>query len=265
MPPCQTIVLLTDHPVPPQLPWLEPEDPLPHPTAAWGLNDPAPGLLAAGGALGVPNLCAAYGQGSFPWYGPGQPILWWAPDPRMVLPVSEFRLHRSLRKTLKAFRSNPACEIRVDSAFHAVITACATQERDGQAGTWIVPEMIAAYTALHTAGYAHSIETWVNGELMGGLYCVALGRAVFGESMFAHATDASKIALSALVCLCRHNGVELIDCQQNTQHLASLGGREISRAHFLIHTERARQQPDPRWTFDPVYWNELLPSTLPKA
>ncbi|MDP3228319.1 MAG: leucyl/phenylalanyl-tRNA--protein transferase [Acidovorax sp.] len=251
--------------MPPQLPWLEPEDPLPLPAAAWGPNDPAPGLLAAGGALGVTNLCAAYSQGSFPWYGPGQPILWWAPDPRMVLPVSEFRLHRSLRRTLQAFRSNPDCEIRVDSAFQAVITECATQERDGQAGTWIVPEMIAAYTALHTSGYAHSIETWVNGKLMGGLYCVALGRAVFGESMFAHATDASKIALSALVCLCRHHGVELIDCQQNTQHLASLGGREISRAQFLIHTERARQQPSPLWTFDPVYWNELLPSTPPKA
>ena len=183
----------------------------------------------------------------------------------MVLPVSEFRLHRSLRKTLQAFRSNPDCEIRVDSAFHDVITACATQERGGQAGTWIVPEMVAAYTALHTSGYAHSIETWVNGKLMCGLYCVALGRAVFGESMFAHATDASKIALSALVCLCRHHGVELIDCQQNTQHLASLGGREISRAQFLIHTEHARQQPAPLWMFDPVYWNELLPSTLPKA
>lgn len=251
--------------MPPQLPWLEPEDPLPHPSDAWGPHDPAPGLLAAGGALSVSTLCAAYAQGTFPWYGPGQPILWWAPDPRMVLPVSEFRLHRSLRKTLQAFRNRPDCEIRVDSAFHDVITACATKERDGQAGTWIVPEMVDAYEALHRAGYAHSIETWINGKLVGGLYCVALGRAVYGESMFAHATDASKIALSALVCLCRRHGIQIIDCQQNTQHLASLGGREISRAQFLTEVDRARKQHAPLWTFEPVYWNELLPSTSPKA
>ncbi|MFN7156021.1 MAG: leucyl/phenylalanyl-tRNA--protein transferase [Acidovorax sp.] len=251
--------------MPPQLPWLEPEDPLPHPSDAWGLHDPAPGLLAAGGALSVSTLCAAYAQGTFPWYGPGQPILWWAPDPRMVLPVSEFRLHRSLRKTLQAFRNHADCEIRVDSAFRDVITACANKERDGQAGTWIVPEMVDAYEALHRAGYAHSIETWINGKLVGGLYCVALGRAVYGESMFAHATDASKIALSALVCLCRRHGIQIIDCQQNTQHLASLGGREISRAQFLTEVDRARKQPAPLWTFEPVYWNELLPSTSPKA
>ena len=251
--------------MPPQLPWLEPDDPLPPPAHAWGPTDPAPGLLAAGGALSVSHLCAAYAQGTFPWYGPGQPILWWAPDPRMVLPVAEFRLHRSLRKTLQAFRNHPHCEIRVDSAFAQVIAACAAKERNGQAGTWIVPEMVAAYTALHTAGYAHSIETWIDGELVGGLYCVALGSAMFGESMFAHATDASKIALSALVCLCRRHGITMIDCQQNTQHLASLGGREISRATFLEHVEQARQQPSPPWTFEPVYWNELLPSTLPKA
>ena len=251
--------------MPPQLPWLEPEDPLPHPSDAWGPHDPAPGLLAAGGALSVSTLCAAYAQGTFPWYGPGQPILWWAPDPRMVLQVSEFRLHRSLRKTLKAFRNHADCEIRVDSAFSDVITACATKERDGQAGTWIVPEMVDAYEALHRAGYAHSIETWINGKLVGGLYCVALGRAVYGESMFAHATDVSKIALSALVCLCRRHGIQIIDCQQNTQHLASLGGREISRAQFLTEVDRSRKQPAPLWTFEPVYWNELLPSTSPKA
>ncbi len=251
--------------MPSQLPWLEPEDPFPHPSGAWGSNDPAPGLLAAGGRLSARNLCAAYAQGTFPWYGPGQPILWWAPDPRMVLPVSEFRLRRSLRKTLQAFRNCADCEIRVDSVFHDVITACATTERDGQAGTWIVPDMVAAYTALHASGHAHSIETWVNGRLVGGLYFVALGRAVFGESMFAHATDASKIALSALVCLCRHHSIKMIDCQQNTQHLASLGGREISRAQFLTEVDHARKQPAPLWTFEPVYWNQLLPSTSPEA
>lgn len=248
--------------MPPQLPWLEPEDPLPHPDAAWGEGDPAPGLLAAGGALDVPHLHAAYAQGTFPWYGPGQPILWWAPDPRMVLHVAEFKLHRSLRRTLQAFRANPRAEVRIDTAFADVIAACATKERDGQAGTWIVPEMIAAYTRLHGAGYAHSVETWVDGRLVGGLYCVAIGQAVFGESMFAHATDASKIALAALVAVCRHHGVKLIDCQQNTRHLASLGGREIPRNTFLAHLQQAKGLPAPVWQFDPVYWTELLPSTV---
>lgn len=262
---CRTIAVFPTIAMPPQLPWLEPEDPLPAPAAAWGPNDPAPGLLAAGGALDVAHLCAAYGQGTFPWYGPGQPILWWAPDPRMVLPVSEFRLHRSLRKVLRAFRSEARCEIRVDHAFQEVISACASKEREGQAGTWIVPEMVEAYSRLHAAGHAHSVETWINGELVGGLYCVALGRAVFGESMFAHTTDASKIALSALVSLCRHHGIEIIDCQQNTRHLASLGGREIPRAEFLRHIEEARCQPPIPWEFETVYWDELLPSRTFKA
>ena len=215
--------------MPAQIPWLEPRDPFPPPSSAWGPDDPAPGLLAAGGALDVPHLRAAYAQGTFPWFSPGQPILWWAPDPRMVLPVAEFKLHRSLRRTLQAFRARPDCEVRVDTDFRSVITACATKERQGQAGTWIVPAMVEAYTELHAAGLAHSVETWVGGRLVGGLYCVALGHAVFGESMFAHATDASKIALAALVGLCRHQGVALIDCQQNTRHLASLGG-QIGRA-----------------------------------
>lgn len=242
-----------------QLPWLEPGDPFPPPAHSWGANDPAPGLLAAGGALSVPNLCSAYAQGTFPWYGPGQPILWWAPDPRMVLHVSQFRLHHSLRKTLQAFRNRTDCGIRVNSAFETVIKACANQQRVGQTGTWIVPEMVSAYTALHTAGHCHSVETWISGELVGGLYCVALGRAVFGESMFTQVTDASKIALSALVGLCRHHGVEMIDCQQNTRHLASLGAQTIPRAQFLAHVERARHQPAPSWRFEPIYWNTLLP------
>ncbi|WP_182118890.1 leucyl/phenylalanyl-tRNA--protein transferase [Acidovorax sp. FHTAMBA] len=251
--------------MPPQLPWLEPDDPLPDPSAAWGPDAPAPGLLAAGGRLDVDRLRAAYSQGTFPWYGPGQPILWWAPDPRMVLPVNDFKLHRSLRRTLQAFRNNPTCEIRVDHSFRTVITACATKEREGQAGTWIVPEMIDAYTTLHRAGYAHSMETWVDGRLVGGLYCVALGQAVFGESMFAHTTDASKIALAALVSLCRHHRVGMIDCQQNTRHLASLGAREMTRAEFLTNVRQNLQRPALPWSFDPVYWNELLPSRPPPA
>lgn len=250
--------------MPPQLHWLEPDDPLPPPSHAWEHDAPAPGLLAAGGALNVATLCAAYAQGTFPWYSHGQPILWWTPDPRMVLPVCEFRVHRSLRKTLRMFRASRHCEIRVDSAFKKVIRTCATKSREGQTGTWIVPEMINAYIDLHEAGHAHSVETWIHGELVGGLYCVTLGRAVFGESMFSHTSDASKIALAALVSLCRLHGVEMIDCQQNTRHLASLGSREIARSAFLEHIEKARQQPPIPWMFEPIYWNELLTPQAPR-
>ncbi|HEY0200507.1 MAG TPA: leucyl/phenylalanyl-tRNA--protein transferase, partial [Burkholderiaceae bacterium] len=239
------------------LPWLEPDDPFPDPARAWGLDDPAPGLLAAGGTLAAPNLLRAYAQGIFPWFSLGQPILWWSPDPRMVLPPDAFRLHRSLRKTLQRFRADPRCAVRVDHAFEQVIQACAHTPREGQAGTWIVPQMVEAYSALHRAGHAHSVETWVDGELAGGLYCVAIGRAVFGESMFAHATDASKIALAALVCICRRAGVRLIDCQQNTRHLASLGAHEIPRSAFLRTIATEQHEPGPVWAFDSVYWNDL--------
>lgn len=245
--------------------WLQPGDSLPAPELAWGQNMPAPGLLAAGGSLGVEQLCAAYSQGTFPWFSTGQPILWWAPDPRMVLPVNAFRVRRSLRKKIQAFRHHPGCEIRVNHSFHTVISACATTHREGQDGTWIVPDMVDAYTALHAAGYAHSVETWVDGVLVGGLYCVALGQAVFGESMFAHASDASKIALAALVCICQQHGVDLIDCQQNTRHLASLGAHEISRSEFLAHTAQARLATPVEWRFEPLYWEWLLPKTVSTA
>ena len=241
------------------LPWIGADEPLPPTGQAWGEDSPAPGLLAAGGCLTVPRLRQAYAQGCFPWYSHGQPILWWSPQPRMVLPVAQFRLHRSLKKTLLRFRAQPGCEVRVDSAFGRVIRACAQTPRQGQSGSWIVPEMIEAYEALHAAGLAHSVETWVDGQLLGGLYCVALGRALFGESMFAHATDASKIALAALVCIARRQGVELIDCQQNTQHLASLGAHEIQRERFLAHVRQASAQPAIAWEFSCLYWDELLP------
>ncbi len=245
----------------PTLPWLEPEDPFPPVAHAWDASTPAPGLLAAGGLLDVPHLSAAYQQGIFPWYSAGQPTLWWSPDPRMVLPVAEFKLHRSLRKTLQRFRSAPGHEVCVDRDFSAVVHACALTPRSGQAGTWILPEMVRAYEALHAAGHAHSVETWVDGRLVGGLYCVAFGRAVFGESMFAHESDASKIALSALVALCRAQGAPLIDCQQNTRHLASLGAREVPRSAFVEHIARARHEAPMDWTFQPLYWSELLPDT----
>jgi leucyl/phenylalanyl-tRNA---protein transferase len=217
---------------PRRLPWLEREDAFPPVAQAWGELDPAPGLLAAGADLSLERLIAAYSQGIFPWYSAGQPVLWWSPEPRMVMRLEDFKLHRSLRKSLANFLATPNCEIRINHDFSVVIAACASAPRQGQASTWIVPEMQAAYTALHHAGHAHSIEVWRNEQLIGGLYCTTLGRAVFGESMFASATDASKIALCALVAICRSQGVEIIDCQQNTAHLASLGAREMPREEF---------------------------------
>lgn len=245
----------------PSLPWLEPGDPFPHPDTAWDQHSPAPGLLAAGGCLDVAHLHRAYCAGIFPWFSDGQPILWWSPAPRMVLPLAHFKLHRSLRRTLQKFRSDPLCEIRIDCAFGRVISACATAPRQGQPGTWIVPEMQRAYAQLHAAGFAHSVETWVNGVLVGGLYCVAIGQAVFGESMFAHQTDASKIALAALVALCRQQGVVWIDCQQNTRHLASLGAHEVSREIFLADVARMRANKPLIWHFDPLHWDAVLSPT----
>lgn len=241
-----------------QLPWLQADEPFPPLEQAWGADAPAPGLLAAGATLDVARLRAAYAQCIFPWFSAGQPILWWSPDPRMVLPVAQFRLHRSLRKTLLHFRRTPGCEIRIDSDFAAVIAACAHSPRGQQSGTWIVPSMQHAYQDLHASGNAHSVETWVNGQLVGGLYCVSLGRAVFGESMFARTRDASKIALAALVALCRHAGVQHIDCQQNTSHLASLGAREIARAQFAQQVCTASAQEPIDWQFSPLYWDALL-------
>lgn len=222
-----------------------------------------------GGQLDVATLLAAYSHTIFPWYSQGQPILWWSTDPRMTLDVNNFRLRRSLKQAVRRFRESGDGEIRVDSAFGDTIEACATRvqsgDEGGTAGTWILPEMVAAYTALHRAGFAHSIETWQGGELVGGLYCVAIGRAVFGESMFSRKTDASKIALAALVCFCRANQIHLIDCQQNTGHLASLGACEITRASFREHVERAVLEPPPLWRFDNLYWNHLLTRSADQA
>ena len=245
------------------LPWLHPGDPFPDAASAWDARQPAPGLLAAGGALDIDTLHRAYSAGIFPWFSEGQPILWWSTDPRMVLFTGEFRLHRSLRKTLAKFAADPACEIRIDSAFDEVIRACATSDRPGQSGTWIVPAMVRAYQAFHRAGWAHSVEAWVGGRLAGGLYCVSIGHAVFGESMFTRQPDASKIALAALVALGRAQGVRMIDCQQNTQHLASLGAREIARDDFVQHVAQAAREAPVAWRFEPVYWNHLLPPPAP--
>lgn len=245
----------------PPLPWLATGQAFPPLEEAWGTADPAPGLLAAGETLDVATLTQAYSRGVFPWFSLGQPVLWWSPDPRMVLRTADFRLHRSLRKSIVHFINDARCEIRFDSAFERVIGACASKPRDGQSGTWIVSEMEQAYGELHRAGHAHSVETWINGELAGGLYCVNLGTMVFGESMFAHQTDASKIALAALVAFCRVKGVRMIDCQQNTGHLASLGAAEISRAAFADHLRHNVNASAPPWHFDSLYWQKILKAT----
>lgn len=232
--------------------------PLPPTSHALGEGSSAPGLLAAGGRLSLQRLDEAYRHGVFPWYSEGQPVLWWAPDPRMVLWTDEFKLGRSLRKTVQRFLRSPGCEIRFDSAFDRVIAACAGTLREGQPGTWILPPMQRAYSAWHRAGAAHSVETWVGGRLVGGLYGVNLGRMFFGESMFSHATDSSKIALAALVAFCRAESIPMIDCQQNTQHLASLGAREIPRAEFERHlAHNLGAQAPPRWSYDAAHWARL--------
>jgi leucyl/phenylalanyl-tRNA--protein transferase len=241
------------------IPWLRgPADPLPDAALALGAGSEAPGLVAAGGELGPARLTEAYAKGIFPWYSAGQPILWWSPDPRMVLLPAEFRLARSLKKTIRGLLGAGRLEVRIDSAFRDVIDACASAPREGQSGTWIVAEMIDAYVAWHHAGRVHSVETWIDGELAGGLYGVSLGRMFFGESMFARRTDASKIALAALVAFCRERGVETIDCQQRTAHLASFGGRELPRGEFMKRLGTALAMPAIReWTYDLRLWRLL--------
>ncbi|HOB93249.1 MAG TPA: leucyl/phenylalanyl-tRNA--protein transferase [Aquabacterium sp.] len=237
------------------LTWLDDRTPLPATDQAMGPDSEAPGLLAAGGHVTPQRLEEAYRHGVFPWFNPGDPPLWWAPDPRMVLPVAEFHATHSLRKTLRRFIRTPGCEVRIDSAFAAVMAACADTPRDGQRGTWIVDEIVAAYTAWHRLGRAHSVETWIDGQLVGGLYGVGIGRMFYGESMFSHRTDASKIALCALVAFCRGHGITLIDCQQHTRHLASFGARQIPRRDFEAHLARTLGAPPPAaWTYDPAFW-----------
>jgi leucyl/phenylalanyl-tRNA---protein transferase len=240
------------------LPWLEPGQAFPPVAEAWGDEDPAPGLLAAGGVLDVPTLVSAYSQGIFPWYSAGQPILWWSTDPRMVLEPASFRLHRSLRKTIQALLRAGRLEVRMDHDFERVIRACAHTSREGQSGTWILPPMVQAYSRLHQAGVAHSVETWIDDELAGGLYCINLGAMVFGESMFSRQSNASKVALAALVAFASENALPLIDCQQNTPHLASLGARLMGRQAFCAQVRQALAHRSPVWRFQPVYWQKIL-------
>ena len=252
-----------DAPPPPPLPWLAPGEAFPPVDQAWDGRSPAPGLLAAGAQLDADQLLHAYQQGIFPWYSPGQPVLWWSPDPRMVLEPQAFRFHRSLRQSLRNRLAQPGAELVFDRDFPQVMARCAAQPRPGQNGSWIVPAIVQAYTELHQRGLAHSAELWHNGELVAGLYFVALGQAVFGESMFTTVRDGSKMALSLLVSVARHYGVPLIDCQQNTRHLASLGAAEIPRAEFVARMQQAQSSPSIDWARETLYWDELHPTASP--
>jgi leucyl/phenylalanyl-tRNA--protein transferase len=203
--------------------------------------DPS-GLLAVGGDLSSARLLEAYRQGIFPWYSDDQPILWWSPDPRLVLDLKEFHVSRSLRRTMRKgiFR------VTVDRAFEEVIAACAAVPRPGQDGTWITPEMQEAYINLHELGYAHSVETWFDGKLVGGIYGVSLGKAFFGESMFHRKTDASKVAIASLVDKLKSWHFHFLDGQMTTGHMISLGAKEISRRLFLKQLRSALAHPTRR-------------------
>ncbi len=249
---------MTQQPPSSRVPWLAPGQAFPPVDRAWGANDPAPGLLAAGGVLDVPTLIDAYSNGIFPWYSAGQPILWWSTHPRMVLQVQQFRLHRSLRKSIRALRQAGRLEVHMDRDVGRVIQACAHTPREGQQGTWIQPAMAQAYAQLARAGVVHSVETWIDGELAGGLYAVNLGRMVFGESMFSRQSGASKIALAALVAFSRAHEMPWIDCQQETSHLASLGAQPVHREAFGAHLRQVLERPAPHWKFESVYWRHLL-------
>lgn len=227
-----------------RLTWLSPADApdwFPDPKTA--LDEP-PGLLAAGGDLSARRLLAAYRRGIFPWYSEGQPVLWWSPDPREVLLPAEFRLSRSLARSIR----NRGLEVTFDQDFDGVIAACAAP-RDSGGGTWITPEMASAYRRLHELGHAHSIEARRDGVLVGGLYGVALGAFFFGESMFSRESEASKVAMARLVAQCPDRGIALIDCQLASSHLRSLGSRPVSRIEFLALLERhgTRERPE-HWT-----------------
>lgn len=198
------------------------------------------GLLAAGGGLSVRRLIEAYSRGCFPWYNEGEPVLWWSPDPRMVLEPGQLHVPRSLQRRMR----RGDISVTADLAFADVMAGCA-EPRDDQGGTWITGEMVAAYTALHAEGHAHSIEAWQDGLLVGGLYGVALGRAFFGESMFTRVPDASKIAFVTLVTQLQRWEFGVIDCQMKTEHLARFGAREIPRVAFVRQLDALVAAPGP--------------------
>ncbi len=239
------------------IPWLDQDDPFPPVEEA--LTDPN-GLLAAGADLSIDRLLDAYLHGIFPWFGDEDPLLWWSPDPRMVLIPGELRISRSLRRLIRSGRYR----VTLDTAFRDVMIGCAGPRRDHD-GTWITAEMLAAYTRLAARGFAHSVEVWSGEELAGGLYGVAIGRMFYGESMFSRRADGSKVALAYLAPQLARWGFEMIDCQMSPPHLASLGAREIPRAEFVerLSSLTARPAVPSPWVLDADLYNkgEDVPST----
>lgn len=244
----------------PALVWLDPDDPFPDPVRAWSSQTPAPGLLAAGGDLSPQRLLQAYAQGIFPWYTAGEPILWWSTDPRMVLRPTDFLWHHDIRKKARRWRREGRLQIRFDHPLSDVMTRCAQAPRPGQAGTWIHAEMVCAYTRLETLGHARSVTAWLDDQLMGGLYAVVLGRMVFGESMFTRVSGGSKLALAALVAWARAHDIPLIDCQQQTRHLQSMGAQAIERDNFLTQVRSLVKMSPVSWHFNPDFWNHIDPA-----
>ena len=235
-----------------QIIWLGPQDPFPDPLTHADPDPSVPGLVAVSERIYPGQLARAYQSGIFPWYSDNQPVLWWSPDPRMVLDPANFKCSDSFKKHLRHFCQDLESEVLVDADFGAVVRACATSKRKDQDGTWITHEIMEAYTALHEQGHAHSIAVAHQGQLIGGLYCVSFGAMVFGESMFSYETNASKLALAALSAWCLQNQVGMIDCQQETAHLRSLGAAPIPRPQFLakLQTSLIPSNIERPWTFN---------------
>ena len=235
-----------------QITWLGPQDSFPNPLFEPDPDPSVPGLIAVSERIYPGQLSQAYQLGIFPWYSDNQPVLWWSPDPRMVLKPTKFRCSASLKKNIRLFCQDVHSQIAVDQDFGAVIRSCAISARKDQDGTWITHEIMDAYTALHEQGHAHSIAVTQEGQIIGGLYCVSFGGMVFGESMFSRKTGASKIALAALSAWCLSNEISMIDCQQETSHLHSLGAAPVSRHEFLEQLQISLNQTKIKtsWTFD---------------
>lgn len=235
-----------------QICWLGPQDAFPNPLENPDPDQSVPGLIAVSERIYPNQLLQAYQLGIFPWYSDEQPVLWWSPDPRMVLKPHDFHCSDSLQKSIRHFCQDAHSELLVDADFGAVIRACATSSRKDQDGTWITHEIMDAYTTIHEQGYAHSIAVLEHGAMIGGLYCVAIGGMVYGESMFSRKPNASKIALAALSAWCIQNQIAMIDCQQETAHLSSMGAKPIPRIDFLHQVQASLNQSniDQSWKFD---------------
>ncbi|MCR2747035.1 leucyl/phenylalanyl-tRNA--protein transferase [Limnobacter parvus] len=232
------------------IPWLD--SPKDFPDTSEALEYPS-GLLAASQEINADWLQSSYAKGIFPWYSQGEPVLWWSTSPRAVLYTTEFKLRRSLLKAVRKMRNNRDNRIQINTAFEAVMRACAAP-RQGQEGTWITEEVIAAYVELHRRGFAHSVEHWQGDQLVGGLYCVALGKMIYGESMFSTQTDASKVAFAHFVYWLKSQNVHIIDCQQATGHLMSMGARTVNRKVFETEMANSIVQPTLNWEPRELIW-----------